>query len=114
METITATQMAEMMKDVPMDSIVFVGYLAGRPSGPQGIKEASFAREQGINLTHYTGQFKGIRVTKKGEPVMTLWVEERDSASGPGAYRAFNPALGTLRTLEVIKRAAPQEQQATA
>jgi len=107
---ITANQMAEMMKDVTLDSIVFVGYEAGRPACAQGIKEASVAREQGINLTHYTGQFRGIRVTKKGEHVMTLWVQERGEG---GAYRAFNPTLGTLRTLEVIQLAPPQAQQAT-
>jgi len=105
---ITALQMVQKMKDVPLNSVVFVGYLAGRPAGPQGIKEASKAREQGINLTHYTGQFRGIRVTRKREVIMTVWVQERGEA---GAYRAFNPALGTLRTLEVIQLAAPETQQ---
>ncbi len=108
---ITATQMVQAMKDVTLDSIVFVGYEAGRPASPQAVKETSIAREQGFNLTHYTGHFKGIRVTKKGEHVMTVWVYER--ANGTGAYRAFNPSLGTLRTLEVIQLApAPQAPQA--
>jgi len=100
---ITAAQMVKAMENVALDSIVFVAYTAGRPAGPQGIEECSKAREEGINLTHYTGQFKGIRVTKKGEHVMTLWVQERGEN---GAYRAFNPSLGTLRTLEVIQPAA--------
>jgi len=107
---INATQMAEKMKDVPLDSIVFVAYEAGRPSGPQGIAESAKARQEGLNLTHYTGHFKGIRVTKSGHHVMTLWVQERGEA---GAYRAFNPALGTLRTLEVLQLAPQQAQQAT-
>lgn len=107
---INARDMAEMMKNVTLDSIVFVGYEAGRPPTVQAIKEASLAREQGINLTHYTGQFKGIRVTKKGDHVMIVWVQERGQA---GAYRAFNPTLGTLRTLEIIQLALPEERQIT-
>lgn len=106
---INAMQMTEMMKDVPLDSIVFVAYEAGRPATATGIAEASKAREEGFNLTHYTGQFKGIRTTKKGDHVMTVWVQERGEN---GAYRAFNPTLGTLRTLEVIELAAPETQQA--
>lgn len=109
---INAKEMAKRLANVPLDSIVFVGYVAGRPVGPQGIKEAAIAIEEGFNLTQYTGQFRGIREARNGDLILTVWVQERGVGS-PGAYRAFNPSLGTLRTLEVLELAPPQVQQTT-
>ncbi len=100
---IDANEMVLKMVDVPVDSIVFVSYLAGRPASPRAAQEAARALAEGVNPRHFTGRFKGVSFTKKGDPVMTLWVEERDSASGPGAYRAFNPCLGKLLALEVLQ-----------
>lgn len=58
-----------------------------------------------------------LTFTKKfNEPVLTMWVEERDSTnkdSGQvvrGAYRAFNPCLGKLIHLSVLERAQPKAQ----
>jgi hypothetical protein len=106
---LNSTEMVLKMVDVPVDSVVFVSYVAGRPSSPQAALESARSRAEGINPRHFTGRFKGISFTKKAnEPVMTLWVEERDSQGGSvrGAYRAFNPALGTLLALEVLEKNA--------
>jgi len=102
-------QMVEKLKDVPVDSIVFVSYLAGRRPTAQAIREASRSAAEGIAPRHFTGRFKGITYTKKwNEPILTVWVEERDSGSQmtQGAYRAFNPALGKLLHLEVLQQNA--------
>jgi hypothetical protein len=110
---INATQMVEKLKDVPLDSIVFVSYLAGRRPSPQAIREAARSRDEGIAPRHFTGHFRGITYTQKWkQPILTVWVEERDSGTNmtQGAYRAFNPSLGRLLTLEVLKKAAPQAQ----
>lgn len=99
-------QMVEVLKDVPLDSIVFVSYLAGRRPTDRAIREASRSLAEGIAPRHFTGKFRGIYYTQKWkEPILTVWVEERDSGNpmSQGAYRAFNPALGRLITLEVVQ-----------
>lgn len=112
-----ATQLVQRMKDVPVDSILFVSYLAGRRPTPRAYQEASRSIAEGIAPRHFTGRFVSLTFTKRfQEPVLTLWVEERDSTnkdSGQvvrGAYRAFNPCLGKLLTLSVVERAQPKAQ----
>jgi hypothetical protein len=111
---INTTKMVEILKDVPVGSKIFVSYNAGRRPGPKAAQECARAEEEGINLRHFTGKLEGVHVTKKGQHYFTLWVEERDSikdgVKSQGNFRAFNPALGALHTLEVLEVAAPQAQ----
>lgn len=112
--SISGTEMVKRLKDVAEDSIVFVSYIAGRRPSTQALRECSRASDEGIAMRHFTGHFKKVWVTKRGEPVLSVWVEERDSANGSvkGAFRTFNPALGKLLSLEVLQKApAPQVQQ---
>jgi len=102
---VNGKQMVAALKDVPLNSTVFVSYLAGRRPGPQARQEAARSVSEGINPRHFTGKFRGIYFTQKWkEPVLTLWVEERDSDGKRGAFRAFNPQLGRMLTLEVVER----------
>jgi hypothetical protein len=92
------------------DTILFVSYIPGRKPTPRAYAEARRSvDDEGIAPRHFTGKFKGARVTKKNEIVFTLWVEERDHTENgrlvPGAYRAFNPSLGTLLALDVLQKA---------
>lgn len=106
----TAT-MLKTLKDIPVGSVIFVSYTAGRRPGPQALRECARAVEEGLALRHFTGKLEGVHRTKKGEHFFTLWVEERDSVKDgalvPGNFRAFNPSLGTLHTLEVLELAQP-------
>jgi hypothetical protein len=108
--SISGTEMVKRLKDVAEDSIVFVSYLAGRRPSTQALRECSRAGEEGISPRHFTGHFKKVWVTKRGEPVLSVWVEERDSKGRQGAFRTFNPSLGKLLSLEVL---APPAQQTT-
>jgi len=117
---INASQLESTLKDVPEGSLIFVSYLPGRPPTSRAIQEARRAIvEEGIAPRHFTGALKALWKTKRGQTVLTLWVAERDSVSKDGAavtqgaYRAFNPSLGTLLSVEVIERAAPQAQPTT-
>lgn len=106
---LTEKQMLEKLADCAPGTTLFVGYLAGRKgSGTAAAEMHRAVNEEGINPTHFTGTLEGIKTTKKGDVVLLLWVNERDSVGpdGPkqGNYRMFNPNLGTLRTLEVIER----------
>lgn len=98
-------QMIEKLMGVPVGSTVFVSYLAGRRPTEQAKREAQRSIAEGIAPRHFTGRYESVRRTKKGEMVLTLWVEERDSGDPMrrGAYRTFNPSLGTLLTLEVLR-----------
>lgn len=106
-----ATTAYEILKDLPLDSTLFVSYVAGRAPSAQALREGERAMNEGISPRHFTGTFKGVRKTKRtDEVVFTLWCEERDSVHRDGtvtngAYRAFNPSLGRLLTLEVVKKA---------
>lgn len=106
-----STSMLEKLKDVPPGSFLFVSYVAGRTARPHALREANRAIRTGINPRHFTGVLTSVWTTKSGAPVVTLWVNERDTEKDgtvtQGAYRTFNPALGTLMTLEVIDVAAP-------
>jgi len=84
------------------DKILFVAYNAGRPPSPRAIEEAAVAKEAGLNLTHYVGRFESLRVTKRGDLLLTLFVFDR-GVQGEGKFRAFNPNLGRLRNVSVIE-----------
>lgn len=80
---------------------LFVAYTAGRPASQQAVEEAAPAREAGIRLDHYVGLFTSLRVTKKGDVVLTMFCFDRGT-DGEGKYRCFNPSLGTLRQVDII------------
>lgn len=107
-----ATTAYELLKDLPLDSVLFVSYIPGRRPHAKAYREGERAvMQEGISPRHFTGTFKGVSKTKRlNEVVFTLWCEERDSVHRDGtitngAYRAFNPSLGRLLTLEVVKKA---------
>jgi hypothetical protein len=108
-EMITEKEMLQTLTDCAPGTTLFVGYTAGHKGGKNSEIEMHRAvNEEGINPTHFTGTLEGIKTTKKGEVVLLLWVNERDSV-GPdglkqGNFRSFNPNLGTLRTLQVLER----------
>jgi len=113
---ITGSELLTHLQDMPEGTKLFVSYTAGRQPGPQALRESARSAQEGIAPRHFTGTLKRVWVTKRREPVLTMWVEERDSGAGltPGAYRTFNPALGKLRILVVLEKAqapAPQVQQ---
>lgn len=111
MVQLTASDVQRILKDVPVDSTLFVSYIAGREPSRQALKEAKRAVvDEGISPRHFTGTLKEVRKTRRGETVFVIWTEERDSPRGngglqTGAFRCFNPALGKLLTLEVVKTA---------
>lgn len=107
---LNTTDTVKALKDVPLNSVLFVSYVPGRKPSTRAYQEAQRAIEvEGISPRHFTGRLHSAHMTRKGEFVFTLWVEERDSTQDGkvvhGAYRAFNPALGTLLTLQVLEKA---------
>ena len=113
---LNAAATLKILKNLPLESVLFVSYIAGREPKPQALETANRAvHDEGISPRHFTGTFKGVWITLKGEVAFTLWVEERDSiardgSKSPGAYRTFNPSLGQLMTLEVLSVAPVEEQ----
>jgi hypothetical protein len=105
------TDMVAALKDVPKGSTIFVSYIPGRPAAAQALREGERATAEGVSPRHFTGRLDRVWQTKRyREWCFTLWVEERDSTHRNGtmtrgAFRAFNPSLGRLLTLEVIQRA---------
>lgn len=101
----------DILKDLPLESTIFVSYIPGRKPHAKAYQEGERAVvDEGISPRHFTGTFQGLSKSKRGEMVFTIWTEERDSvgrdgSKTKGAYRAFNPSLGRLLTLEVVRRA---------
>lgn len=81
------------------ETIVHLNYVAMRPAGDTAKEEFADARDWDKRPTEYTGHFSSLKVTKKGDLVLTLWVHNRGET---GAYRAFNLNRGTLRALKVV------------
>lgn len=108
MKTMNEAEMLEKLAGCGRGTRVFLSYIAGRVNlHPNAQAERERAEDEGLNLRHYTGTLESLRDTSKGQKLLTLWVEERDShtpegALVPGNYRAFNPNLGRMLTLEVL------------
>lgn len=106
--SMTATEMVAKLEGVEKGRQVFISYLAGRPPTDRAIREATKADEAydvPIPKRWLQGRFESLRITKKGEPVMTLFSTTRYNDQDPGAeghYRSINPALGILLSLEVL------------
>ncbi len=101
----TAQEMLDKLQGVEPGASVFVSYLAGRPPTERAKREAQKADHEGYTKRWFQGKLEKVWTTKKGEPVMTVLSATRyneDKPDAEGHYRTFNPALGTLLSLEVL------------
>jgi len=92
--------MDALFSNATPEDIVHITYYAGRPSGPRARAEYESSLDWGKAATEYVGNFVSYRLTKKGEPLLTLWVHNRGES---GAYRSFNPRLGLLTNMFIRK-----------
>lgn len=88
-----------LLANATEETIVHIDYVAGRAPCARAIEEAEMASDWEKPNTSYVGHFKGLRRTKKGDLVLTLWVHNRGEV---GAYRAFNPRLGHVRDIRIV------------
>lgn len=103
---ITAQEMLDKLQGVEKGRRVFVSYTAGRPPKERAVREAQKAVDEGYAKRWFEGTLEGVWTTRKGEPVMCIFSTTRYNEQDPSAeghYRTFNPALGTLLTLEVVE-----------
>lgn len=102
---ITSQEMLTKLEGVEKGHRVFVSYVAGRESKPRALREAMKAEHEGYNRRWFEGRLESVWTTRKGEPVMCVLSATRyneDNPAAEGHYRTFNPALGTLLSLEVL------------
>lgn len=102
MESMTEYELAEVLKTIPIGSNVFVSYLAGRYPTKRAIREASESAAAGINKRHFVGRLHSFRRTRRGELIFIIQCENRfnEETGDPWAFRAFNPSLGHLLSLQ--------------
>ncbi len=93
-----ANDIASALANANEQTIVHIEYRAGRPANARGIKEYAEASDWNKPSTSYVGHFAGMKKNKFGELVLTIFVANRGQT---GAYRAFNPNLGTVLSLRV-------------
>lgn len=102
---ITAQEMLVKLNGAEKGRRVFVSYVAGKPPTNRAQQESQKATDEGYSKRWFEGSLESVRITKKGEPVMTVFATTRynlDNPAAEGHYRTFNPALGQLLTLEVL------------
>jgi hypothetical protein len=105
---INEQKMLEILADCAPGTLLFVNYVPGRgPSVGATVEAHRAVNDEGINPHHFTGTLESVKKTKSGQHIITLWVAERDTVTPEGVkkgnYRAFNPNLGTLKSLAVIQ-----------
>jgi len=102
-------QMAAALRGVPLGSLLFVSYEAGRPPTPRAVREAE-RHTRIMSRRHFVGTLEGVWMTRDGQTVLTLFAYNRDREIGSGmvegGYRTFNPSVGNLLSVEVIERAS--------
>jgi len=96
----TEAIMDALFSNASVEDIVHLTYYAGEP--PTAVAEAQYqaATDWKKGPHDYVGHFVSYRITKNGDPLLTLWVHNRGET---GAYRSFNPRLGKLINMFVRK-----------
>ncbi len=98
----TQSQLQNILDVIPVGSLVFVSYEAGRTPTAKADREA--ARYEDHARRHYVGTMIGAWVTRKGDLVFRLHVYNRDQEVGfslvQGGYRTFNHNIGLLRSVD--------------
>ncbi len=99
--TITDDSFVALFANATKETIVHLTYVAGREPSPVALDEAFQAQDwaKWKSQNEYVGHFESIRKSKKGEPILTLFVHNRGEA---GKFRAFNPHLGTIKDLRIV------------
>ena len=100
-------KMLEALKGVSAGAPLRVLYVAGREPTDKAIREAHrHVTNPTRSRHHFVGSFVGTRVTKKGDIVMTIFADNRDTERHgvlrPGGYRTFNPSLGSLLSIYIL------------
>ena len=108
MKRIDQIEAINRLMGAQIGSHVRVRYAPGRPPSARAIAEAQIAVDRGLNLLVHTGSLEAIGINKRGQFFFTLLSLDRnhfDEKGQPvrGAYRAFNPSLGELYGLRVIR-----------
>jgi hypothetical protein len=107
MQTLDQNDLLDAIVSVPLGSVLFVSYVAGREPTARAIVEAAGE----LPRRYFTGVLHKVRRTKKGEWILTMWAWNRktlqkDGTLVEGAYRTFNPVLGKLIIVDVIRPAS--------
>src|ERR1700693_3736929 len=102
---INAAQMVEKLWMIPEGTIIQGYYQAGKESTERAIEEAKKAQHLHVDKQFFHGAYQGIRLNKQALPFMLIRNRCRynmDDATAKDHYRAFNPELGKLLSLEIM------------
>lgn len=108
----TPEKMDETLRGIPVGSLLFVSYRAGKIARERAVLEAHQTTViEGIPRRYAIGHLCDVFTTKKGERCMRIFADTRhtlkkDGTLKKGAYRSYNPSLGELLFLEVLKEAS--------
>lgn len=108
MKRIDQVTAMEKLMGAKIGSHVRVRYIAGRPRSPEAILEAQIAEDRGLHPHIFVGSLEFIGLNRQNEFYFTILSVDRnhfDKDGNPvrGAMRSFNPSLGTLLGLRVIR-----------
>lgn len=93
---VVSMDLTNLLANATEDTILHVDYVAGRPISEIAKEEYRDALDWKKSPTSYVGHFVSLKNNKRGEPVLTIFCHNRGEI---GKFRAFNPVLGTLRSV---------------
>jgi hypothetical protein len=104
LKTLNESDLLDALAAVPLGSVLFVSYVAGREPTERAKMEAAGE----VPRRYFTGVMHNVWKTRKGEWVLTMWVwnrktRQKDGTFTEGAYRTLNPAVGELILVDVIQ-----------
>jgi hypothetical protein len=110
MRILDTNDMLQTLENVPEGSVLFVSYVAGRPSTERAIAEAVRHTEDPTRPRRYfLGELSSVWQAKNGDWILTMHVWNRDTTQKDGSlkeggYRSFNPNLGQLVLIDLIRK----------
>jgi len=111
------SEMVQNLNGVPEGSLLFVSYLAGRKPTEKAVREAiPHTTNPARPRRYFVGLLHRVWDAKNGDPILTMWVfnrstENKSGALSSGGWRSFNPRLGKLIVLDVIRAYTPIGRQ---
>jgi hypothetical protein len=111
MQTISESAMVQLLEGMPEGTTAFVSYVAGCKPTERAIEEARPHTEGPPRQPrrYFFGRIHSLFQNRYGEWCLTLFAENRDTIKDgirfKGGYRTFNPRLGKLVVLALVRPA---------
>ena len=108
MRRLTEEECIQRLMSAMIGSHVRVRYIPGRPPSARALLESQVANDRGLDIHVFVGSLEAVAINRRGRFYFTLHTVDRNTIDADGnelrgAPRSFNPSLGVLLALRVIR-----------